>query len=113
MNPIALDALARSTKRLEMPQWELPTAEQPAVTPASSYDSRTADKFVVRFPEGVRARIADQAEAEGRSMNSVVVLAVEQYLDNQEQHQIMMSALALLKQQLQDQLAAAKGEVQQ
>lgn len=47
------------------------------------YDSRTADKFVVRLPSGLRADIEASANAADRSMNSVFVQAVRQYLDGQ------------------------------
>lgn len=40
-------------------------------------DSRTADKFVVRLPDGLRERIADQAEGNRRSMNSEIVYRLE------------------------------------
>lgn len=35
--------------------------------------SRTAEQFVVRFPEGMRARIAEIAKKNGRSMNAEIV----------------------------------------
>lgn len=40
-------------------------------------NSRTADKFVIRLPDGLRDRIADQAEGNRRSMNSEIVLRLE------------------------------------
>ncbi|PMX29271.1 MULTISPECIES: Arc family DNA-binding protein [unclassified Pseudomonas] len=59
-----------------------------------NYDSRTADKFVVRLPDGLRAEIEAAANADDRSMNSVFVRAVRQYLDGQHQQQILLSVLA-------------------
>lgn len=38
-----------------------------------TYSSRTADKFVVRFPDGMRERLAEMARANHRSMNSDVI----------------------------------------
>jgi hypothetical protein len=38
-----------------------------------TYSSRTADKFVVRFPDGMRERIAQLARVNHRSMNSEIV----------------------------------------
>lgn len=36
-------------------------------------DSRTADKFVIRMPDGLRERIAEVARASRRSMNSEIL----------------------------------------
>lgn len=47
---------------------------------AASYSSRTADKFVVRLPEGMRERIADVARNHHRSMNSEIIARLEQSL---------------------------------
>ena len=38
-----------------------------------NFISRTADKFVVRLPDGVRERIAEVAKESRRSMNSEIV----------------------------------------
>ena len=59
-----------------------------------NYDSRTADKFVVRLPDGLRADIEAAAHADDRSMNSVFVKAVRQYLDGQNRQQILLEVLA-------------------
>ena len=58
------------------------------------YDSRTADKFVVRLPDGLRPDIEAAANASDRSMNSVFVQAVRQYLDGQNRQQILLDVLA-------------------
>jgi hypothetical protein len=44
------------------------------------YSSRTADKFVVRLPDGMRERIADVARNHHRSMNSDIIARLEQSL---------------------------------
>ena len=44
------------------------------------YSSRTADKFVVRLPDGMRVRIADVARNHHRSMNSEIIARLEQSL---------------------------------
>lgn len=44
-------------------------------------NSRDADKFVVRLPDGLRDRIAEQAAAQHTSMNTFVIQALEQALD--------------------------------
>lgn len=60
----------------------------------SQYNSRTADKFVARLPDGLRAEIEAVAAADDRSMNSVFVQAVRQYLDGQKRQQLLLEALA-------------------
>lgn len=42
---------------------------------------RSTEQFMVRLPKGMRARIADAAEASGRSMNAEVVARLAQTLD--------------------------------
>ena len=61
---------------------------------STQYDSRTADKFVVRLPDGLRAEIEAAANADDRSMNSVFVKATRQYLDGQNRQQILLDTLA-------------------
>ena len=60
----------------------------------NQYDSRTADKFVVRLPAGLRADIEAAANASDRSMNSVFIQAVRQYLDGQNRQTLLLDALA-------------------
>lgn len=43
--------------------------------------SRTAEQFVVRFPDGMRDRIADAARASGRSMNAEIIERLQNSLD--------------------------------
>ncbi|MGU0721203.1 transcriptional regulator AmrZ [Pseudomonas aeruginosa] len=45
-----------------------------------TYSSRTADKFVVRLPEGMREQIAEVARSHHRSMNSEIIARLEQSL---------------------------------
>ena len=49
-------------------------------TAALHYTSRTADKFVVRLPEGMRDRIAEVAKQHHRSMNSEIIARLEHSL---------------------------------
>lgn len=58
------------------------------------YPSRTADKFVVRLPEGLRSDIERAAGECDTSMNTVFIQAVRQYLDNQKRQQQLLDALA-------------------
>jgi hypothetical protein len=105
MNPIAADALKRAkaarnalpTSVLDEPdrpapvakptrQTVMPTPVEPetmssSVETAKAYDSRIADKFVTRLPEGMREKIKARGKADSRSMNGVVIQALAQYLD--------------------------------
>ncbi|SCW91953.1 Arc family DNA-binding protein [Pseudomonas sp. NFACC05-1] len=58
------------------------------------HDSRLADKFVVRMPDGMRSMVEARAGVEDRSMNSLVVQALRQYLDNQQRQELLLNALA-------------------
>ncbi len=44
------------------------------------YSSRTADKFVVRLPDGMRDRVHEVAKNHHRSMNSEIIARLEQSL---------------------------------
>lgn len=44
------------------------------------FSSRTADKFVVRLPDGMRDRIAEVSRNHHRSMNSEIIARLEQSL---------------------------------
>jgi hypothetical protein len=46
----------------------------------SVFPSRTADKFVVRLPGGMREQIAEVARLHHRSMNSEIISRLEQSL---------------------------------
>lgn len=50
--------------------------------PVQNTQSRTADKFVVRLPDGMRERIAQIAHQNHRSMNSEIVLQLEKLVDD-------------------------------
>ncbi len=72
------------------------------------------DKFVVRFPDGLRDKVADEAKASGRSMNAEIVhrlelsfaqgAAVTQYRGAAEQGLDMAKELAETVKSLQQQL---------
>lgn len=49
-------------------------------TALPNYTSRTADKFVVRLPQGMRDRIAEVAKQHHRSMNSEIIARLEHSL---------------------------------
>lgn len=48
------------------------------------YSSRTADKFVVRLPDGMRERINEVAKENHRSMNSEIIARLKKSLDTPE-----------------------------
>lgn len=62
---------------------------------AFEYDSRSADKFVVRLPDGMRDQVAAAAAADDRSMNSLIVKAIREYLDRNERANVLLDALTL------------------
>lgn len=50
------------------------------VTRRTLVAAQGADKYIVRLPDGMRDRIAELAKDSGRSMNSEIIAAIEQYL---------------------------------
>jgi predicted transcriptional regulator len=67
-------------------------------------NSRTADKFVVRLPDGVRNRVTDAANADHVSMNSFVVQAIEEKLARAKRQELLLDAL---ERQVESQGASA------
>ncbi|MNH41743.1 Arc-like DNA binding domain protein [compost metagenome] len=65
---------------------------------AFEYGSRDADKFVVRLPDGMRDQVAMAANADDRSMNSLIVKAIREYLDLQQRQHVLLGALVLANQ---------------
>lgn len=63
-------------------------------------DSRTADKFVVRFPDGMRDQVAAAANQEFTSMNTFVIQAVAEKLDRDKLQEIALLVLARAAQQV-------------
>ncbi|SFW77514.1 CopG family ribbon-helix-helix protein [Pseudomonas sp. NFACC04-2] len=57
------------------------------------YDSRTADKFVVRLPDDMRSDVEALAAFEDRSMNSVIVQAIRNHLDFNRRQELLLDAL--------------------
>ncbi|RNF67743.1 Arc family DNA-binding protein [Pseudomonas putida] len=60
---------------------------------AFEYDSRSADKFVVRLPDGMRDLVAAAADADDRSMNSLIVTAIRNELDGRARANALLDAL--------------------
>ncbi|HCF3158029.1 TPA: Arc family DNA-binding protein [Pseudomonas aeruginosa] len=63
------------------------------VTELPASTSRDMDKFVVRLPDGLRAEVEAEAKRDSRSMNSLIVVALREYLHGQQQKQAMLDAL--------------------
>jgi len=55
--------------------------------------SRAQDKFVLRLPDGVRDRAKELAKAQRCSMNTVLVQAVESFLDDHAELRLLIDAL--------------------
>jgi plasmid stability protein len=62
------------------------------------YNSRNADKFVVRLPDGMREKIAERAKVNGRSMNSEMVMMMQNQLNGGQSLSDSASALIDLVQ---------------
>lgn len=70
-----------------------------ALEPGSN-DSRTADKFVVRLPDGLRERISEKAKANHRSMNNEIVARIDGSLDLERKYEEMRQLNTLLNLQI-------------
>jgi predicted transcriptional regulator len=62
--------------------------------PKTVFNSRTADKFVVRLPDGMRSEIEAAAGSLDSSMNTIFIQAMRQFLDNSNRQQLLLDALA-------------------
>ena len=60
---------------------------------AFEYDSRSADKFVVRLPDGMRDQVAAAAASDERSMNGLIVIAIRDHLDRGKRANALLDAL--------------------
>lgn len=58
------------------------------------FPSETQERFIVRFPDGMRDRIADAAKANNRSMNAEIVARLEQSFQGGVDSQLDIGALA-------------------
>lgn len=55
--------------------------------------SRTADKFVVRMPDGMRQQISEEAVTNYQSMNNWIVQAVEEKLVRAQRLELLLDTL--------------------
>ncbi|HCR1658594.1 TPA: Arc family DNA-binding protein [Pseudomonas aeruginosa] len=63
------------------------------VTEPPTSTSRDMDKFVVRLPDGLRAEVEAEAKRDERSMNSLIVIALREYLHGQRRKHALLDAL--------------------
>ncbi|EPF1503821.1 Arc family DNA-binding protein [Pseudomonas aeruginosa] len=63
------------------------------VTELPASTSLDMDKFVVRLPDGLRAEVEAEAKRDSRSMNSLIVVALREYLHGQQQKRALLNAL--------------------
>lgn len=61
----------------------------------TTYNSRTADKFVVRLPEGMRDQVSEKADESLMSMNNWIVQAINEKLTRD--HHAKVNADALIR----------------
>lgn len=60
-----------------------------------TFDSHSLDKFVVRLPDGMRDLVAAAADADDRSMNSLIVVAIREHLERASRANALLDALML------------------
>lgn len=63
-------------------------------------NSRTADKFVVRLPDGLRADIAVLAEDNDRSMNSEIVNRLKRSITQDQLNEEQTKLIGMLLQRI-------------
>ncbi|WP_049696644.1 Arc family DNA-binding protein [Pseudomonas fulva] len=60
-----------------------------------AFDSHSLDKFVVRLPGGMRDQVAATTQADERSMNGLIVIAIREYLNRGHKANALLDALVL------------------
>lgn len=70
-----------------------PMKRATVVTELPASTSRDMDKFVVRLPDGLRAEVEAEAKRDERSMNSLIVVALREYLHGQRRKHALLDAL--------------------
>jgi predicted DNA-binding protein len=72
--------------------------KRPKKTP-QAVTGRGSDKFILRLPEGMRAKIQALAAQKGRSMNTEIVAALEKFLEDDE---LVWDAIEELRNKIED-----------
>lgn len=75
-------------------------------------NSRTADKFVVRLPDGLRADIAVLAEDNDRSMNSEIVNRLKRSITQDQLNEEQTKLIGMLLQRITELEAQLKPEAE-
>lgn len=65
---------------------------------------RGSDQFLLRFPEGMRDRLAELAAANGRSMNAEVIVLLEFAMNANSQMEALQEDYAEFKEKSEKQL---------
>lgn len=63
----------------------------------SDTPTRDQNKFIVRMPEGMRERLRREAEISGRSMNTEIIVRLEQSLDGAFVDMSTIGFIAMIK----------------
>lgn len=74
------------------------------------YPSETADRFIIRFPEGMRDRIRNEAAANNRSMNAEIIARLDASLEGRSisGEPITMDAIREESQKVSETIAKAE-----
>jgi predicted DNA-binding protein len=75
--------------------------------------SRDSDKFILRLPDGMRERLAEVAESQGRTMNAVVIGALAEYLANAKSLESQLAGIEKAIQALTDKVSEQNQVVSQ
>jgi predicted DNA-binding protein len=79
--------------------------------------SRESDKFILRLPDGMRERLAEVAESQGRTMNAVVIGALAEYLTDAKSIESQLAEIRMVLQALTEKIFekdhAASSEVKE
>jgi hypothetical protein len=67
--------------------------------------SRESDKFILRLPDGMRERLAEVAESQGRTMNAVVIGALAEYLTDAKSIESQLAEIKTILQALTEKVS--------
>lgn len=79
--------------------------------------SRTADRIIIRLPDGMRDRLHERAQANGRTMTAEVVELLQAGLDDKDDSTLLRLSIEAMKivssfQKTRDALAADKARLE-
>lgn len=70
-------------KQLNQEQTDMSADSTAEATPKRRQSPAVVDKFVIRLPQGLRNQIRELSENNRRSMNSEIIMVLEQYIQQQ------------------------------